>query len=43
MDVHKLSPRSDSIAVQKMLLLRFRLMNFMNSAHDLICNQVYLE
>jgi hypothetical protein len=30
----------DELAVKKMLFLRFKLMNFTNSAHDLICNQV---
>lgn len=31
----------DEGSVKKMLYLRFRLMNFMNNAHDLICNQVF--
>lgn len=29
--------------VKKMLLLRFKLMNYMNNAHDLICNQVKID
>ncbi len=44
MDFHRNSKKSsvkiDELAVKKMLYLRFKLMNFMNSAHDLICNQV---
>lgn len=32
--------RIDPGLVKKMLYLRFKLMNFMNNAHDLICNQV---
>ena len=30
----------DELTVNKVLLIRFKLMNFMNSMHDLICNQV---
>lgn len=32
----------DLASINKMLLLRFKLMNFMNTAHDLILNQVLL-
>ena len=32
--------RIDPGLVNKMLYLRFKLMNFTNNAHDLICNQV---
>lgn len=32
----------DQGSVKKMFYLRFKLMNFMNNAHDLICNQVRL-
>jgi hypothetical protein len=45
MDLNKVDSKSslkiDELTVKKMLYLRFKLMNFMNSAHDLICNQIY--
>lgn len=31
----------DVSCVKRMFYLRFKLMNFMNNVHDLICNQVY--
>jgi hypothetical protein len=31
----------DETIINKMFLLRFKLMNFVNNAHDLICNQVF--
>ena len=30
----------DALLIKTMLRLRFKLMNFMNTAHDLMCNQV---
>ena len=30
----------DEQLINRMFLIRFKLMNFLNSAHDLICNQV---
>lgn len=30
----------DELTIKKMFSIRFKLMNFLNSAHDLICNQV---
>ncbi len=32
----------DELSVKKMFSIRFKLMNFVNSAHDLICNQVLI-
>jgi gamma-tubulin complex component 5 len=31
----------DELSVKKMFSIRFKLMNFVNGAHDLICNQVF--
>ena len=33
----------DELSIKKLLYLRFKLMNFMNNAHDLICNQVQIK
>ena len=30
----------DLTTLQKMFLIRYKLINFINSAHDMICNQV---
>ena len=36
-----ISAKIDELSIKKMFSIRFKLMNFVNSAHDLICNQVF--
>jgi hypothetical protein len=40
-DVENKEIAFDLASINKMLLLRFKLMNFMNTAHDLTLNQVF--
>lgn len=45
MDIKRVSKSEakliDESSIKKMLYLRFKLMNFINNAHDVLCNQVF--